>query len=56
MPGSLVMTPRVIRQRDAPTYLGMDRIRFDAEVRPRLTEVPLGVHGIGYDREGLDAW
>ena len=50
------MTPRVIRQRAAAEYLGMDRNRFDLEVRPQLTEVPIGAHGIGYDREDLDAW
>ena len=26
--------PRIIRFRDAPHYLGMDRNRFNAEVRP----------------------
>lgn len=48
--------PRVIRFRDAPFYLGMDRNRFNAEVRPRLTEVPIGTQGIGFDRLELDAW
>lgn len=48
--------PRVIRFRDAPAYLGMDRNRFNAEVRPYLTEVPIGTQGIGFDRLDLDAW
>lgn len=48
--------PRVIRFRDAPRYLGMDRNRFNAEVRPYLTEVPIGTQGIGFDRLELDAW
>ncbi len=40
------MTPaRVLRKRDAPAYLGMDRNRFDAEVRPHLVEVPLCAAG-----------
>ena len=26
--------PRLIRLRDAPAYLGMDRNRFNREVRP----------------------
>jgi hypothetical protein len=48
--------PRIIRFRDAPFYLGMDRNRFNAEVRPHLTEVPIGTQGIGFDRLELDAW
>ncbi len=48
--------PRVIRFRDAPAYLGMDRNRFNAEARPFLTEVPIGTQGIGFDRLELDAW
>jgi predicted DNA-binding transcriptional regulator AlpA len=48
--------PRIIRFRDAPAYLGMDRNRFNAEVRPFLTEVPIGTQGIGFDRLELDAW
>jgi hypothetical protein len=51
-----VILPRIIRQRDASHYLGMDRNRFDAEVRPELTEIPIGVRGIAYDRQELDAW
>src|SRR5262249_41772553 len=47
---------RVIRYRDAPAYLGMDRNRFDREVRPMLTEIPIGGRGIGFDRLDLDAW
>ena len=45
-----------IRFRDAPRYLGMDRNRFNAEVRPYLTEIPIGKQGIGFDRLELDAW
>ncbi|MFY0609934.1 MAG: hypothetical protein JXQ99_00295 [Hyphomicrobiaceae bacterium] len=48
--------PRIIRLRDAPGYLGMDRNRFNAEVRPFVTEVPIGAQGIGFDRLELDAW
>jgi hypothetical protein len=48
--------PRIVRFRDAPAYLGMDRGRFNAEVRPHLTEIPIGVQGIGFDRLELDAW
>ena len=50
------MICRIIRFRDAPAYLGMDRNRFNAEVRPYLTEIPIGKQGIGFDRLELDAW
>src|SRR5262245_41948264 len=50
------LLPRLVRQRDAPAYLGMNRQHFDAEVRPQLTEVPLGLRAIAYDRLELDAW
>jgi hypothetical protein len=50
------IVPRIIRFRDAPHYLGMDRNRFNAEVRRHLTEIPIGIQGIGFDRLELDAW
>jgi hypothetical protein len=53
--GSIIL-PRIIRFRHAPAYLGMDRNRFNAEVRPYLTELPIGTQGIGFDRLELDAW
>ena len=48
--------PRLIRLRDVPTYLGMDRHRFNNEVRPHLREIPIGIQGIAFDRLDLDAW
>ena len=48
--------PRLIRLKDAPSYLGMDRNRFNASVRPYLTEIPIGEQGIAFDRLDLDAW
>jgi hypothetical protein len=48
--------PRIVRFRDAPRYLGMDRNRFNAEVRADLTEIPIGKQGVGFDRLELDAW
>jgi hypothetical protein len=48
--------PRIIRIRDAPFYLGMDKNRFNAEVRPSLTEMKIGTQGIAFDRLELDAW
>ena len=50
------IAPRILRFRDAPGYLGMDRNRFNAEVRPFITEVPIGKQGVGFDRLELDAW
>ena len=50
------LLPRLIRLRDAPWYLGMDRHRFNDEVRPILTEIPVGSQGIAFDRLDLDAW
>ena len=47
---------RLIRFREAPRYLGMDRNRFNAEVRPYLTEIPIGRQGVAFDRLDLDAW
>lgn len=52
----IVILPRVIRLRDAPAYLGMDRNRFGAEVRPFVTTIPIGKQGIAFDRLELDAW
>ncbi len=48
--------PRLIRLRDAPFYLGMDRNRFNAEVRPYLIEIRVGKQGVAFDRLDLDAW
>jgi hypothetical protein len=48
--------PRLIRFRDAPHYLGMDCNRFNSEVRPHLSEVPVGAQRIGFARLELDAW
>jgi hypothetical protein len=48
--------PRLLRFRDAPAYLGMDRNRFNQEVRPYLTEIPIGSQGIAFDRLELHAW
>lgn len=50
------LLPRLIRLRDAPFYLGMDRNRFNAEVRPALTEIRIGEQGVAFDRLELDAW
>jgi len=54
--GGIVLLPRIIRFRDAPLYLGMDRNRFNKEVRDYVTEIQVGVQGIGFDRLELDKW
>jgi hypothetical protein len=48
--------PRFIRLRDAPAYLGMDKNRFNREVRPLLAVIPIGTQGIAFDRLDLDSW
>ena len=50
------MQPRLIRLRDAPNYLGMDKNRFNKEVKPYLSIIPIGKRGIAFDRLDLDAW
>ena len=54
--GSRALLPRFIRLRDAPFYLGMDRNRFNDEVRNEITTIPIGRQGIAFDRLELDAW
>src|SRR5271157_987248 len=56
MSSNVILLPRVIRLRDAAAYLGMDKNRFDREVRPSLTEFPIGDQGVGFDRLDLDNW
>jgi hypothetical protein len=56
MERSLPILPRLIRHRDAPAYLGMNRNKFNAEVRPYLTEIPLSKQAVAFDRLELDAW
>ena len=50
------LLPRLIRLRDIPRYLGMDRHRFNQEVRPFLIEIPIGIQEIAFDRLDLDKW
>ncbi len=39
------LLPRLIRLRDAPYFFGMDKNRFNREVRPFLTEIQIGHPG-----------
>lgn len=52
----MVILPRFIRLKHAPNYLGMDKNRFNAEVRPFVTEIRVGFQGIAFDRLDLDAF
>jgi len=54
--GDVVLLPIIIRFRDAPHYLGMDKNRFNDEVRPYLIEIPIGKQGIAFHRLELDRW
>ena len=47
--------PRFIRLRDAPRFFGMDKNRFNREVRPRLTEIRIGTQGRAFDRLEMEA-
>lgn len=52
---SAEIQPRIIRMRDAPRYCGMDKNRFNSEIRPLIpVEINIGVQGIGFDRLDLD--
>lgn len=50
------MQPRLIRLRDAAKYLGMDRNRFNNQVRPFLITLKIGQQGVAFDRFDLDQW
>lgn len=50
----MMILPRFIRYRDAPGYLGVDRGRFNTEIRPYLIEIPIGDRGIAFDRLDLE--
>lgn len=51
----VTLLPRYIRVGAAPAYLGMDRNRFTAEIRPYLTEIVMGKRSKAFDRLELDA-
>ncbi len=53
----LAMTGKVrfLRPRDAPQFIGMDKNSFTANVRPYLTEIPIGAQGIAFDCLAIEA-
>lgn len=52
---TVTLQPRLIRFRDVPRYLGMNRNEFNERMRPYLTVIPIGKRGIAFDRLELDA-
>lgn len=52
---AVTLLPRFIRARDAHGYCGMCRALFNQELRPYLTEIPIGRQGLAFDRLELDA-
>ncbi len=53
---TMILLPRIIRLKDAPVYLGMDKNKFNELVRPFVSEVRYGSMSVGFDRLELDAW
>ena len=51
-----VLLPRLLRPAQAAAYLGIGDTIFERDVRPYLTEIPLGKTGVGFDRFDLDEW
>lgn len=54
--GHVIIIPRLLRLRDAPAYLGMDRHYFNEAVRPTIKLIRIAKQGIAVDRLDLDAW
>ena len=52
---STQLLPRFVRFRDAPRFFGMDKNRFNREIRPHLTEILIGRQGMAFDRLEMDA-
>ena len=48
--------PRLIRLRDAPYYVGMDKNRFNSDVRPFIQTIKIGIQGIAFDVIEIDEW
>ena len=55
-PGIPINERRFIRMKDAPSYLSVDKNYFNKIVRPTLTEIPIRIQGIAFDRLDLDKW
>jgi len=44
-----------VRFRDAPGFFGMDKNRFNREIRPQLIEIRIGRQGRAFDRLEMEA-
>ncbi len=53
----LAMTGKVrfLRPRNVPQFIGMNKNSFAANVRPYLTEIPIGAQGIAFDGLAIEA-
>ncbi|MEQ1557826.1 MAG: hypothetical protein ABL933_02655 [Methyloglobulus sp.] len=51
-----MILPRIIRMRDAPFYLGVNKNFFNSEIRPYLSAIKIGIQGIAFDRNEMDSW
>jgi hypothetical protein len=54
-PSTASAAPRFIRFRDAPRFFGMDKNRFNRDIRPHLTEIQIGRQGRAFDRLEMEA-
>ena len=52
----ILLMPRILRLKHAPSYVGTNINFFNEIIRPNLTEIPLGSKGVGFDRHELDHW
>jgi hypothetical protein len=50
------LLPGIVRLRDAPHYLGMNKTYFRDQVQPFLTRIRIDKKGIGFARTELDRW
>lgn len=50
------LIPGIVRMRDAPYYLGMNKTFFRDTVQPYLTRIRIDKKGVGFCREELDRW
>lgn len=51
---SPALTPRVIRLKDAPFYLGVKKDYFNQNIRPYLPVIDFGSRTVAFDRLDLD--
>ena len=52
----LELGTRLVRLKEAPKYLGMNKNLFNSMVRPTITEIRLSKQAVAFDRLDLDAW